>query len=1109
MQAQTIGLKYAMSIENITFCGNPINTSEYTATTWGIEWPDPDNDGLWVEGFGGSSIGFWRVGTFSTPPYTFYDYNGIINAPFSYDFSNYRFLWLDDTEIPDTVEVYCTGIKQIIGGTVYDLPWHGTIAELKALGRYTQKHGCYYWSAQPPDMQAAVALYLDLTSAEAHGIDIRGPQPQYKVEAAGWTGGVAWAEGTVSPVDGPYRKHLMHNGEWAFTNGSFVMYLYDADSGDWGIGPDLTVPPYYLQSGGGPGGVYLVNTDYWADDIIYLDTGQRRFSGLAGEGIGPAVSASTDEAILVDSDCATPSFAHDATCIFDAWPLSATDRTSSPYMTDVVSIGVGSAQSVYADAHDHTDWVGDNCTTPDEDGFFTVGAGGGSLTFTPKCNYRTRQAEAKGTGNPDAIPVPTCYRDRRHDTHLGEGTVPETAEAVWDWRGMYLTQSFKLPSVPVDVVCTVRYYMDLLGVGDNHDTENVRQTDYTYSAGELYTLTRTIPVTFKYPDDYEVAIERGFSPILIDLYDEGNAGQPVAMVYDLKWEFSEAGEYRMTDPTVTPDIGDRQEPATVSNRIEVYEAGTAAFNGEWEWVNSPINGYSYWQRGTYVIYWMPGQSLWILHDEASLGNEDASGGYYVTSGGAVPVTATAWTVRTGAAPGCKTRYLDYREQPYGDGLEVKVLEASTYSQGIVSAHHNGFANMALFVPDNAKGNSVERTFDTLNVLYGEELDFTSNYALAAWPLTNTGELFTKTHSQAAEDAHMVDEDDVRLKTLNCYDISPQAHGSGDLNVAVRCYQINCVAGLPYTFYGAKYVGGQGHGMLLSKAAYEATGQAFPRKRGAGVTGKLYRRPLGSEDDGEWALVGGGYSGDEHGHYKTGAHEISGDDAERTIYEYAILQAGEYVSFGRFATREFALLQVHALTAFRDTHMCREWPLGNVWLIAENGEGNCLVYYIDAGASNIPVECKTHPFTSGVHRRPSIAVCSWGWIYACATNTQTGNMEIAVSQKGGDTWEAPVATLGSGLQYGTIWHHRGSIRLCGWADDKVYLASASAADLVRETLDGTNELIEVAAYTVTDDAIPVTSVVVREDGEDLVAVGDASGTAIYGSRNYREGFDLYS
>ena len=82
-------------------------------------------------------------------------------------------------------------------------------------------------------------------------------------------------------------------------------------------------------------------------------------------------------------------------------------------------------------------------------------------------------------------------------TTLGSPRTTWPTEAVWDWRGRYLLQSFVMPSVPADVTCTVVYYDDLAGASDNHKTDSTRQTEYTYDPGPQYALTREVPVTYK------------------------------------------------------------------------------------------------------------------------------------------------------------------------------------------------------------------------------------------------------------------------------------------------------------------------------------------------------------------------------------------------------------------------------------------------------------------------------------------------------------------------------------------------------------------------------------------------------------------------------------
>jgi len=155
-----VGTKYAMSIENICFGPVAIDTSSFTARTWGGT-PASENK-LWVEGFGRNSIGFWCSEAFYNGPYVYNDYpGGNISAPLSYDFGECYVRAMDGRDIPEAI-VYCTGLRQIVNGTVIDAPWKGTIGELRGLGRYTQKHGCYYWDTQMADMLPTVEMYLSL-----------------------------------------------------------------------------------------------------------------------------------------------------------------------------------------------------------------------------------------------------------------------------------------------------------------------------------------------------------------------------------------------------------------------------------------------------------------------------------------------------------------------------------------------------------------------------------------------------------------------------------------------------------------------------------------------------------------------------------------------------------------------------------------------------------------------------------------------------------------------------------------------------------------------------------------------------------------------------------
>lgn len=921
---------YVVSWENVKFCGEAVDLSAVTAQNW------PGYTDKWVEGTADGTLGLWGH-TPGSGHYTWW--GGSVSAPYSIGV-NAKLRLMDDTEVDDSLLIVCPTIRNIDTDTHTDLgAKEYTYGAFKSL-RYKQRYGFISLDPNPPDVIPPFKAYIKMSSAEALGYEIRGPRPAFKVEGCGWSGGNEWTEGYVSPYDGQYAPYGTHNGETVYSNGYAFLYCTDPSAGDWGLGPGPPTAPYYIQDAGGPSGVFVVNTDSYSDAIIFEETGQRQFSGLFGEGLGPAVSEDTTEAVATDADCATPSFQHNATLVINGWGLDATSRTVSPYMIDIVGIAADANQGVYANAHDHTDWVGVNCTTPDSGGNFVVSAGGGSLTLTLKCNYRDRQAAVGAVG---AIAAPEAYRERRHDSRLGEGDPPETAEAVWDWRGRYLSQAFKGLALPCDLTVTIRYYMDLLGVSDNHKTDSTRQTDYAYTAGDLYTLTRTIPVSY--------ADGAGWATVLVDLYDEANAGQPVAMAYDLKWDLP-AGTYQMAEPQLVTDPGDRQEVTSVS----------------------PY----------------------------------------------------------------------YREAPSGDGLALKIDESWRYAQGVVSMVYNGLCNMALFVPDNAKGCVIERCLDTLDVRIGAQTgqDLTSCYALAGWPFTKTGEAFTYSHSASAEEGHMKDVDDAVLKTLAVSDIVPQMQGGSIGAVAVRCAEFHCVNGLPYVFDIVHYVHGRGHGMAVTPAADAGTGEAFPRKR-SGTTGDLYARPLGSTDEGDWTKVDDGYTVDEHGHWTSDAMPIVGTDEARTLREYALRQSGAYASLGRFATREFALLQAIITGGPSRPAVCVEPVTGICHLAYVSGED---VRYTQSdpwiatgfrgwrygNLAPIKGTPQTIAVFEGGYTDPSVVVMPGRTVIVSARSTTAPYpVTLKRSLNQGRTWEdVPVGTFVADLTQLSLTQHRGVLHGAG-------------------------------------------------------------------------------
>ena len=215
--------------------------------------------------------------------------------------------------------------------------------------------------------------------------------------------------------------------------------------------------------------------------------------------------------------------------------------------------------------------------------------------------------------------------------------------------------------------------------------------------------------------------------------------------------------------------------------------------------------------------------------------------------------------------------------------------------------------MALFVPDNARPCTVERCFDTINVLIGAKtgLDMSSSYSLGGWPITNSGEAWTLSHSQANENYHMVDEDGERLTTLCVRDIVPQMGGDDIAAVAVRCFSVTCVRGLRYNFHGTYYAQGRAHGMGLKSSLPND----FPRTRSRAL-GKLYREHIDADPE-NWQTVQS-IASDEHGHWESAAYGISDTDADRTIWEWKTNKE----EIGRFATREWALGEAYPVGSGR-------------------------------------------------------------------------------------------------------------------------------------------------------------------------------------------------
>jgi len=263
--------------------------------------------------------------------------------------------------------------------------------------------------------------------------------------------------------------------------------------------------------------------------------------------------------------------------------------------------------------------------------------------------------------------------------------------------------------------------------------------------------------------------------------------------------------------------------------------------------------------------------------------------------------------------------------------------------------------------------------------------------------------------------------------------------------------------------------------------------------------------MGSEDEDEYTIAEPCVKADEHGHWHDSDGEKNGGPAttgQQELLEWAVFGRA-YASLGQFHTREYCAADVLVGIA-GNPFLCLDVFGQPVWMVnEESGDINC--FRVDGQFGNIKYAV-AQPFTDGLHTWASVALNNCGWLFVAATNTATGNMDIAVSHDTGRTWEAPVATLGAGLQYGTIWHDSGQIKIAGWANGKVYFASASnPTTLERDVLTGTATTLEVATAAEEGGVIPRSSGCVDSTRKDIVAVGGATDTDLYTCDSFAVGF----
>jgi hypothetical protein len=273
--------------------------------------------------------------------------------------------------------------------------------------------------------------------------------------------------------------------------------------------------------------------DLNANVTLYLDRDWARGAGLDG---------------FTADEYATKSFGHDARIIINGWTIDKEDRDCVPYRDDILSIAHKSGQSIYADDQDHTDWTSNgNCSDPDNDGDFSVTAAGAVQTFTLKNN---REARLGGLVQALQAPagVPDAYITYRHDYYLTADNYPETThESIYCWKGWrYLYMQIKPPlgeeGQTARIALEIDYY-DSESHSDPHVSDSTRQTDYSYSLGEMKTRLYTKDI----PMDTDL-----FTNVCFDL----GGCQPMYIVKEIRLKLGVTGGWTIDEPRLALDTGD-------------------------------------------------------------------------------------------------------------------------------------------------------------------------------------------------------------------------------------------------------------------------------------------------------------------------------------------------------------------------------------------------------------------------------------------------------------------------------------------------------------------------------------------------------------------------
>jgi len=346
---------------------------------------------------------------------------------------------------------------------------------------------------------------------------------------------------------------------------------------------------------------------------------------------------------------------------------------------------------------------------------------------------------------------------------------------------------------------------------------------------------------------------------------------------------------------------------------------------------------------------------------------------------------------------------------------LKEFEHWQYRRGGMSACVDGQYLEGIAWPDSSHGNTLEPTGGHFDYRVGATsgIDFTSAWSLAGYLdfIERCSDAWDTTYSAAAAEAAFKDDEGNWLKTPHCFDLRPVNRQTGTtFDVAVRVGQWTTAAGLHYDFTAEKIVRGQAHGWMS-----DPTGAADRNHANADT---LERRKQGSSDT--WAEVQS-LSSDGHGHWHSQSLETIAEysDDVATFWNYRVDSTYALAHVREYATMQGASAGGHRFSLLVPRASARlihfySTLLNGIYHLYSNPE---VQYWEDASEVD-PGYTNPHQDTTGAgDDYPSAFFTERGRLHLCFVRDNI--VYTQHSDDLGETWSTSVS-ITSGYSTAFFW-----------------------------------------------------------------------------------------